>query len=185
MTLGQSEIEDTWLIGWVDDDVAGLQIAVDDALGMGGGHRSSNAQKIAHGSRHGQRPPLENPAEREAGHIVHRVKKLPFVLAPAMDRDDARMAELARGPRLEDKTLHVDGVQGAVGQHHLQGDQPAGSRFARPIDHAHAAAGNLPQQLVVAERPRLAPAFEVRGAGCGSRRRGPVGRGHRGLVVPF
>ena len=43
MPFGQPEIEDAWLVGRVNDDVARLQIAVDDAQRVGRRHGSGDA----------------------------------------------------------------------------------------------------------------------------------------------
>ncbi len=77
------------------------------------------------------------------------------MLTDLEDRHDAWMIQLRRGFGLGVEPLHVLFASELTGQDHLQRDDPIQIDLPRFEDDAHAAAGNLFQQLVVTEVANL------------------------------
>ena len=109
---------------------------------------------------------------------LHGEELLAVVLADLVDRDDARVIEQGDGLGLvlEPAQLVVAGEQ--PGLDHLQGDGAVEADLAGLVDDAHAAAAQLPADLVVAEvadeiasRQAVAVVARRGGAGVGSVRR--------------
>ncbi len=173
--LGQAEIADLRVSIPVQQDIAGLQVPVDDPLLV----------RVRHGDGHVQhqlgRPPARQRAvldpAREAPplDVAHREERLALVLPDLEDGHDSVMVEL--GGRLgllaEPPELLVR-CQGA-GQDHLQRDRAPQALLPRQVHHTHTAAGDLLDHLVIAERSgrhrvgRPGPdgqcAYQVEGAG--------------------
>ena len=108
----------------------------------------------------------------------HREVVLAVVLADLVDRHDVGMVEVGRRLGFAVEPLHVL-VRGELpGEDHLQGDRPVQLDLPGLVDHAHAAAGDLALDFVVAELEQR------RGAGrrlVPRRRTGRLGRG--GLAI--
>ena len=82
---------------------------------------------------------------------AHREVMLALVLADLVDRHDARVVEVGRGLGLGVEALDVGVVGELAGQDHLQGDGAVEAHLPGLEDDAHAAAGDLADDLVVAE----------------------------------
>ena len=76
---------------------------------------------------------------------------LALVLADLVDRHDARMVEVGRRLGLGVEPLDVGLVGELAGEDHLERDGPVEADLPRLEDDAHAAAGELADDLVVAE----------------------------------
>ena len=76
---------------------------------------------------------------------------LALVLADLVDGHDARMIEVGGGLGLGVETFDVGFVGELAGEDHLERDGPVQADLARLEDDAHAAAGDLADDLVVAE----------------------------------
>ena len=97
---------------------------------------------------------------------------LPVVLADLVDGHDVRVVELGRRLRLLTETRRRSASPArSPGQDHLQGDRPIQADLPGLVDDPHAAAGDLRQQFVVAER--------LHGRQC----RRPVQTGRRPRIV--
>ena len=90
--------------------------------------------------------------------VLHGVVVHPVVLADAEDRHDVGVVEHGRGAGLALEPLELVGVAQAVLRQDLERHVPAQALLHRLVDDAHAAAGDLPQDAVVAQplgdRPR-------------------------------
>jgi hypothetical protein len=148
--LGETEVEHLDDTVGRDHHVAGLQVAVDDALGMGGGEgvrdRDRDAQRFAQAH-----PALRDQAvEGLPGHELHHdevdaVRRLDLV-----DRDDVGMVERGGGLCLLDEA----GTAGRVG-HPLRGQDldrhlAAEARIASAVHLAHSPGAERGEHL---ERP--------------------------------
>src|SRR5262249_54095617 len=82
---------------------------------------------------------------------LHGEVVLPLVGADFVDGDDVRMVQAGRRLRLAAETLHVV-IRGELARaNHLQGHRTIQAGLPGSVNDAHAAVGDLPPQLVVAE----------------------------------
>ena len=95
---------------------------------------------------------------------AHREVMLALVLADLEDRHDARMVEVGRRLGLGVEALDVGLVGELAGEDHLERDGAVEADLPGLEDDAHAAAGDLADDLVVAE---VADAGGFGRAGCG------------------
>ena len=82
---------------------------------------------------------------------AHREVMLALVLADLVDRHDARMVEVGGRLGLGVEPLDVGLVGELAGEDHLERDGPVEAHLPGLEDDAHAAAGDLADDLVVAE----------------------------------
>ena len=95
---------------------------------------------------------------------------LPLVLADLVDGDDVGVVQAGRRLRLPAEAPPLALGSQSAGQDHLQGHDPVGALLPRPVDDAHAAVRDLPQQLVITEgRGRRAGGRGGWGSGVGRR----------------
>ena len=73
------------------------------------------------------------------------------MLADLVDRHDAGMVEVGGGLGLEVEALDLVVAGELAGEDHLERDGPVQADLPGPVDHPHAAAGDLAEQLVIAE----------------------------------
>src|SRR6266702_3806975 len=91
--LGEAEIEDLDLARDGDEDVLGLQVAVDDALVVRGGEAAGDLDGEADRLSYGQRAPLQPLAQGLALEQLEDNVRRPRVASDIEDREDVRMAE--------------------------------------------------------------------------------------------
>ena len=129
-----------------------LEVAVDDAARVGVVHRLGDlpherGRAAAAGAARRRGPSGQaRPVDEAHAEVV-----LPVVLADLVDRHDAGMVEVGRGLGLGAEPRDVGLVGELPGQDHLEGDGPVEAQLPGLVDDAHAAAGDLAKQLVVAE----------------------------------
>ena len=142
--LGEAEIEHLDAPVGHDHDVAGLQVAVGDALLMGAADRV--------GKRYRE---VEKPVDRQAAGRNHLVERLsldelhgqevePFAIRTLgvldrVDRDDVRVVERGDDLGLALEALQPLGIFGHVGGQHLQCDAALQAGVLCDIDLTHAA----------------------------------------------
>lgn len=74
-----------------------------------------------------------------------------LVLADLVDGDDVRVVEVGGGLGLGAEALDLGVAGEAAGENHLEGDGAVEADLPCPPHHAHAAARDFLEQLVVAE----------------------------------
>ena len=82
------------------------------------------------------------------------------MLADLVDRHDVGVVHLGGGLGLDPEPLHVGRGGELAGADHLQGDDPLEAGLPGLVDDAHAAVGDLLEQLVIADAlpvPRHTP----------------------------
>jgi hypothetical protein len=148
---GQSEIGNVGLFLCVNQDVAGLEIAVQDPalVGMVDGPRNRRDES-------NRRLPVTRILGQPLGHAapldqLHAEVAVAVVFAHLMNRHDVRMVEVRDGFRFPTKTLEIFRGRPSPAQDHLDGNRPIEPNLARLVDHAHSATANLLQKLVIAE----------------------------------
>src|ERR1043165_3256522 len=176
--FGQAPVDDDRLAEGADDDIGGLEVAVDDvaAVGVGDGVGDGDdvveeTDALLEGVALG-----DELAQRAAGDQLHRVVRSAVGPAPGLvDRDDAWVLE-ARGD--EDLAQKADFVAGAARVELFDGDVAAELAIECARHLAQPAAGGLPQVLVAARAAKLiwkAGEWEAVGAGVAGRARNLVG----------
>ena len=97
--LGEAEIHQSRISGQVDHDVARLDIAVDDALGMGVVDGGGNGRDKACGDAKGEVFRPQFTAEGRPFDVLADDKRNPPVLLDVVDRDNSGVAETGRVTR--------------------------------------------------------------------------------------
>ena len=152
--LGQSPVDDLHLAERSNHDVGGLQVAVNDALRVGVGHRLANGLpdlEEAHAILLDRLAPREHRRERPPLDQLHREERTLIGHQPQLvDRHDARVLQLAADLRFFDESLEDFGALGELGVGDLDRDV-ATELDVVPAQHdAHAAARDLTQNAVLA-----------------------------------
>ena len=131
-----------------DQHVAGLHVAVDDALGV------RMVERVAEVAHHGrdllgpQRPAAKHPRQRLALHVLHDDQHALVVGGGVEHRDEVRVVERRSELRLAGEALlHVDR---AVGMQALDGHLPSESLVLTEEDRCHAARAEVSQYPVAA-----------------------------------
>ena len=138
-----------------EHDVLGLQIAMDDAVGVGERHRVGDAQQDAQVLV--ERLLLEHLVPGRALHALHRVEERAGVVgAEVVDRHDVRVVELAGDDRFGDELVALLLADLGRGLEHLHGDGAGDRRLVGRVDDAHAALADHFEQLVVGHVGRRA-----------------------------
>ncbi len=130
----QSPVEDDDLAEITQDDILSLEVAVDDAARMAVSDSVTDRDKSVQERRQLQRIDLarQAPVVVRAGRFTqgatldeaHRVERLPIIPPPhqLVDRDNARVLQLAGDLRLLEKTRPEFGMVGPLGPKLLQRD---------------------------------------------------------------
>ena len=154
---GDAEIGDLHAAVVEQDDVAGLDVAVDDAALVRMLQRGEELGHHAAGLGEREAPArVEQALQVATAHQLHRDERRigAGVLAVLVDADDARVAEPAGGLGLAPEAhAQLGGEVGVslVEAQHLDGDRPLDHRVVALVDHAHGAAPELAPDQVLAE----------------------------------
>ncbi|MCI0681723.1 MAG: hypothetical protein L0Y71_06440 [Gemmataceae bacterium] len=148
---GQPEVGNVRLAPGIEQDVARLEVAVEDAVLMGVMDRPRHlGQQRDRGLRVSDKL-RRAPRQADAVDQLHAEVVLPFVFTDFIDRHNVRVVEIGRRFRLAMKPFDV-GVAGQVaGEDHLQRNDAVETGLSSFVDHPHAAAGDLFEQFVVAD----------------------------------
>jgi len=197
---GEAEVGQADVAVGVDEDVGGLEVAVEDPAGVavldGVGEPGDDAGGLGRGEGAlAGDALLEGLARDVLGDEVGGA----LVLADVEEVDDVAVGDPAEGRRLAEEAPAVARVGVAAGEEELEGDDAARPRGAGRVHDAHAAAGDLAEEGVGADPlhgDRVAgggartgsdgrEAHGGREAGGGAGPRGPVGGGRyvRALFV--
>src|SRR5262249_42732365 len=143
------EVGEARLSALVEEDVLGLQVAVDEAGGVaaleGEGEPAHERGRLAPGERR-----LHARAERASRDELHGEREAPPVDERLVDADDA--ATLGARERLGLAAEALDGVGVGSALEDLEGAQRSRRAVARAVDDAHAAAPELVEEVVASER---------------------------------
>ena len=167
---GYTEVGHLHLAVAGDENVAGLDITVDEAVAVGepegggdigryvggpvGMERAVGADDL------GQAPTLDVLHDDEVGALL---------LAPVVDADDVRVVQVGGRLGLPSESLHEAGIVGELVEEDLDGHRAIQEEVARQVDVGHAASGDLPVKFV----PAVENGRPLCGHGCGFYRRTP------------
>jgi len=128
-------------------DVRGLDVAVDDAAGVAVVERLGGLDADVHDLAEAQRLVADQAQEVRAADERHHEEEGALVAAEIVDRDDRRVVHLRDDLRLPlEPLLEVSSQVGAGDE--LDRDLAVQERIAGAVDDAHAAAPELPEDLV-------------------------------------
>ena len=134
-----------------EQDVVGLDVAVDDAGGVGGveglADLGQQVDRLLGRQRPGRDPLLQVAAVDQA----HRDDQLVVLLARVVDRDDVGVIEAGGEARLAQEPLAEALVAAEVAGDHLQRHLAIEGEMGRPVDDAHPAARDQRVEPVPAE----------------------------------
>ncbi len=142
--------------GDLDQDVGGLDVAVDDPGRVGGVERVADLRDEARGEQRFE-PALGAQQARQVGalDVAHRHVQQPVLLARVVDRDHVGMLDRGRRAELAPEAPAELVVVGELGRDHLQRDLAVERDVRRAVDDAHPAApGDAVDHVVGERRPR-------------------------------
>ena len=137
-----------------------------------GGSPSQALQELGSGSR-GPGGPVEPRAEASPLDVLEFDIRPPLPVADRVDLDDVGMLEPGDRLGLGGEAGERVGTGVVPGQDHLQGHFPVQADLAGPVDDAHRASAEFPQDLVAGDlrlpgHPGSRPALGQRGGDCPS-----------------
>ena len=160
--LGDAEVEHLGVAAVGNHQVLGLEIAMDDAGGMGRTKRVRHLHEKLERTLEVETAGLDRLAQRLPRHELHRDVEhrrserdaVPFrrALTDVVDRDDVRMVQRGCGSGFLDKTLEPVRIPGHVLTQDLQRQVAAEHRIARHVDFAHPATSDQAQNVEPPDR---------------------------------
>ena len=153
--LGQAEVGQVDVLVRVEQDVARLDVAVDQPARVGGVERTGDAADDPHRPLGRQRT-LARDQLQQIGpvDVAHRQVQRALELARLVHRDDVGVIEHRRQPRL---TLEAGAeviVVGVHGRDQLHRHRPLQAELGCPVDHPHAALAGESIDPVLARHDR-------------------------------
>ena len=137
-----AEVEDLGIAVAGHDDVVGLEVAVDDAAGVGVIHRVADAREQRHPLPAGQIPSVREARDRHAVDQLHREegdgRSGEADFAGLVEARDAGVLEEPEGGDLAFEAVRA-GCRREPWPEHLQRDRPGGMVLHRAVHHAHPA----------------------------------------------
>jgi hypothetical protein len=128
----------------VDEDVLGLDVAVDDAVVVGGAQGAGDLDRVGHRLADRQAPVAPDAVlERLALHVLEDDVRRSIVLARVDDADDVGVVELRDRARLAPEALELVGVRRDLAVHELDRDLALEHRVERAVDRRHPAGADL------------------------------------------
>ena len=156
--LGDAEVEHLGEVGIArpldQEDIVRLEVAVDDAAGMGRGQRMADALHDVERARE-RRPRLGEEQLRERAPLEplhHEIGGPVLELPEVEDLDDVLAADVARGLGLAEEAGDHLRVTAALRVEELDRDPPIDAGVLGQVDGAHPAFADLLPDDVVADR---------------------------------
>jgi len=153
--LGEAEVGDQrhggGTLALAEQHVDRLQVAVDDAAGVGGVHRPRQLLDDRGGVAGRERGAAGALGEGAAGDVLHRVERQPIVPADLVHRHDVLVPQAGARLRFRQEADHLLGRRVPAGEGHLQRDRPVQLGLPGEVHDAHAAAADLALDLVTGD----------------------------------
>jgi hypothetical protein len=141
----------------LDQDVRGLDVAVDHAVLVRVFERARHRHREAYRLVHGQLLlAVQAIPERLAFHERHHVEEEAGGLAGVVQRQDVRVLEVGGGLDLGQEALAADDGR-ELGLEHLYRDLPVVPQVSREIDLGHATFAELPLDVIATGQGRVQP----------------------------
>ena len=150
--FGEAEIEHLRAIARADEDVGGLDVAVDDARGMGGLECVRDLDPQPEHRIACERTGGESVLQRRALEVLHGDERSSVLLADVVDGADMWMAERRSGSGFTLKAAQRFGIARQISGDELERHGTVKPRILGLVDHAHPAAAELADDAVVRER---------------------------------
>ena len=147
--LGQSEIQNLGVSTLGDEDICRLDVAMDNALGVGCLERVRNVDAQCQQSAGLQRPSGDAVVERQPSRYSITMNDWPSCFADFVDGADVGMVQRRRRPRFAAETFQGLRVFGHFFRQELQSDEAAEFGVFGLVDHTHAAAAEFLDHTVV------------------------------------
>jgi hypothetical protein len=158
---GQAHVEDLHDPGAVEEDVAGLDVAVDQAHLMGVLEADGRGVDVVARPEHVELAELlDEVLEVGAVHVLHDEEVEVLVLVDVVGADDVRVVHGGDGAGLAVEPLEAGRVVGLGGREHLDGDPPPHHLVLAEEHLGHAPGPELLEHLVLADREPLVLALE-------------------------
>ena len=142
---------------FLEQDVLGLDVAMDDVVAMRVIERLGHLMRDLHGVDHRQRLlPREALPQRIAFDERHDVEQQPAGLAVVVQLEDVGMLQAGGDLDLAQKALGAEG-RAQLRAQHLDGDPALEAQVVGEKDHGHPAAANLTLHGVAARKRRCEP----------------------------
>src|SRR5262249_12188251 len=149
--FGEPEIKNLYVVAGGNEDVRRLDVAMNNALGVGGfkcvGNFDSKRQQQAGFERPEGDPMLKGVAFQE----LHRDERLISVPSDFVDGADVGMVQSRGSTRFAAKALKSGGVLGEFFGKKLQGDIAAELGVLGLVNHSHATATKLFENAVMGD----------------------------------
>ncbi len=147
--FGQTEVDDLDLAAIGHEDVAALDVAMDDAEAVRGVQRVGDLDAHFDQRVDRERSAVDAPPQRLAADHLHHEERQIAVPPDVEQRADIRMVERGRGPGFALEALEGDRILRELHRKEFDGDLPAEPRVLGPVDDTHAAFANFLQQAIV------------------------------------
>src|SRR5215213_5561847 len=153
---GDAEVGDLGPVLVVDDDVVGLEVAVDDPAAVREARGAQDLLDQADRPARVQRRLLgDELLERAATHVLHRDVRRPVPLPAVVDGDDVGVLESRGGGRLAAEALHELAVGREAVVQELQRVVAPELQVLRAVDVGHPARSDAADDPVAAVHDRL------------------------------
>jgi hypothetical protein len=149
--LGEPEIEDLDPPVAGDEEVRGLQVAVNDPRSVGGRETERHLACDPHGFPPTERLLVEARVERTAVEQLRDEERYAIALAEIVQHEKIRMVDPSGGSCFAFEALAGVGVGKRRRRQHLDGDVALDARIVRPVNLAHTSSPDRRDDLVGAE----------------------------------
>ena len=149
--FGEAEVENFCLAARSDEDIRGLDIAMNDAAGMSGVERIGNLNREIEERGKRNRAAADSFAERLAFEQLHDEKWAAIRFAYVEERADAGMIQRGDGARFALKAFERGGIVSEFAGEKFQRDEAAETNIFGAEDLAHAAAAERFDDAIMRE----------------------------------
>ena len=151
LDAGEAEVEDLHDTGRGEKEVVGLEVAVDDAAGVGGGEAAGDLDGMRQGFLERETSSGETRAEGRAFEELEDEVGAAVLPADVEDGEDVGVGESSGGPGLALEALQAIGICGDIFGEDLERHRSAKLGVARAVDLAHPPGTEGRQDLVTSK----------------------------------